>query len=349
MPNGLSEAPRKFTKLMKVVFSTLRKLGHTVIAYIDDSLLLGDTYDDCATNIKDTVLLLDSLGFTIHPDKSILTPTQSIVFLGFLIDSVTMSVRLALDKCHRLQDMCRSMLNCHSTSIRELSQLVGHFVAAEPGVLYARLFYKRIELARNAALKLNKGNWDANMLLSSDIREDLQWWIDNLPSASKSILTCNPDLVITSDSSGLGWGCACAGNSTGGLWSQQESGEHINYKELLAAFLALKVFGKHKVNVHICLHLDNTTAVAYVTNMGGHIPQFNTLTREIWLWALQRNIWLTAKHLPGKLNILADAESRKQHNSELEWSLHKDVFDQIESTFARGLAGTKFRSPGTSK
>jgi len=31
---------------------------------------------------------------------------------------------------------------------------------------------------------------------------------------------------------------------SGGLWSPQEASHHINYLELLAAFLALKAFGK---------------------------------------------------------------------------------------------------------
>ena len=36
-PNGLAFCPRKFTKLMKPVFATLRQLGHLSSGYIDDS------------------------------------------------------------------------------------------------------------------------------------------------------------------------------------------------------------------------------------------------------------------------------------------------------------------------
>ena len=50
---------------MKCVFFDLRKKGHCNTGYIDDSLLIGQSYDD----IRDTVALVDSLGFTIHTKK----------------------------------------------------------------------------------------------------------------------------------------------------------------------------------------------------------------------------------------------------------------------------------------
>ena len=52
MPNGLPEAPRKFTKLMKVVFSTLRRQGYLNVGYIDDSILVADSYKTCELNIS---------------------------------------------------------------------------------------------------------------------------------------------------------------------------------------------------------------------------------------------------------------------------------------------------------
>ena len=74
-PNGLAFCPRKFTKLMKPVFATLRQLGHLLSGYIDDSWLMGTVWDDCAKNVVDTVKLLDNLGFVVHPEKSVFIPT----------------------------------------------------------------------------------------------------------------------------------------------------------------------------------------------------------------------------------------------------------------------------------
>jgi hypothetical protein len=83
LAQGLSTCPRVFTKIMKCVFSDLRKKGHCNTGYIDDSLLIGQSYDD----IRDTVALVDSLGFTIHPEKSVFISTQEIHYLGFILNS----------------------------------------------------------------------------------------------------------------------------------------------------------------------------------------------------------------------------------------------------------------------
>ena len=42
MPNGLALASRKFTKLLKPIFATLRKDDHLSTSFLDDSLLMSD-------------------------------------------------------------------------------------------------------------------------------------------------------------------------------------------------------------------------------------------------------------------------------------------------------------------
>ena len=72
LPNGLSSAPRIFTKLLKHVYSTLRGMGHVISGYIDDSYLQRDTYNECTKNITDSSKLITELGFITHPEKSVL-------------------------------------------------------------------------------------------------------------------------------------------------------------------------------------------------------------------------------------------------------------------------------------
>ena len=57
--------------------------------------------------------------------------------------------------------------------------------------------------------------------------------------------------------------------------------------------------------------IDNTTAICYINNMGGtHSPECNSVTKELWLWCIKRNIWLSAAHIPGIYNVIADHKSR---------------------------------------
>ena len=77
-----------------------------------------------------------------------------------------------------------------------------------------------------------------------------------------------PDLVVETDASQLGWGAFSNGIAT--LVGRLEDSAHqrVGVDEVDDEF-AVKVFAKHRTNVHIRLRMDNTTAIAYA-NMGGY-------------------------------------------------------------------------------
>lgn len=65
LAQGLSSAPRLFTRLMKPVFSFLRELGHISSGYLYASFLLGYSPEDCRANTDDTLTLYHDLGSCI--------------------------------------------------------------------------------------------------------------------------------------------------------------------------------------------------------------------------------------------------------------------------------------------
>ena len=98
MPNGYGPAMQIFTKISKIPFSILREKGFLSVNYVNDSYLQDDDYEDCFSNVLNTVEILRSLGFTTHPDKSKFIPTQCITYLGFILNSVQMTITLTLEK-----------------------------------------------------------------------------------------------------------------------------------------------------------------------------------------------------------------------------------------------------------
>ena len=186
LPNGLSSAPRVFTKLLKPVFSTLRKQGFESVPYIDDILLFGDSFDKSAQNVEITSSLLDSLGFTIHPEKSVLVPVQEISFLGFLINSKKMTISLLPDKAKEIKDLGSKLTIKYEIQIRELAKLIGKMVAASPAVQHAPLRYRNIEIFKDTMLKQNRGDFDKKILLTVEVIRDIYWWCDNICASSKT-------------------------------------------------------------------------------------------------------------------------------------------------------------------
>ena len=131
-----------------------------------------------------------------------------------------------------------------------------------------------------------------------------------------------------SDASNQGWGAILNGQTrTGRIWSVQEQEHHL---ELLAAFLALQAFGKTWTGIVVLFRLDNVTAVTYINHKGGTASNLLCqLAITIWNWCIARNISLTAEHLPGHLNAIADQESRSVQDR-CNWMLNPDIFQRIK-------------------
>ena len=84
MPNGYGLPMRIFTQLSKVPFEHLRSQGYNSVVYEAESYIQGDAYQSCLPNMLDTVNLLRELGFVIHSDKLLLTPSETNLFSDLL-------------------------------------------------------------------------------------------------------------------------------------------------------------------------------------------------------------------------------------------------------------------------
>ena len=124
--------------------------------YFDDSLIQGDTQELCEEAVARSAELSDSLGFTIHPRKSVFAPTQTIEFLGFVLDSRSMTVSLTHTNSARMKQRCIDILQTDMASIQSLAELIGYLVAAVPGVLFGTIFIKRLEILKIKSLAKNK-------------------------------------------------------------------------------------------------------------------------------------------------------------------------------------------------
>ncbi len=314
LPFGLSSAPYTFTKLLKPAVATLRRLAIRTVLYLDDMLLMARSKEEARMHLATALELLIALGFIVNTRKSIFSPTQELEFLGFLLNSCRMTISLPAHKLHSLRQMARRMAGQEKTTVRELAQMVGTMVATHPAILPAPLYYRHLERAKSLALRSGLP-YEAEAEVDQSMKTDLLWWIRSSSHHNGRPLQITQwDLVIELDASKTGWGASCQGMNTGGPWTGQEKINHINFLELLAAFLALKSFASDKRAVSILLRLDNITAIAFLNRMGGsHSLLLSRLAIDIWSRSLERSIFIHAEHLPGKENVRAvEAHDRRQ-------------------------------------
>ena len=332
MPQGLGPASRVFTKLLKPILAHLRSLGIEISIYIDDSILIDD--DESTTHEDDVeyaAVKFDKLGYTVNGRKSVF-PTRGsrnkqIKHLGFIFNSVQMTVQLTDKKQSKIAEQAGALLSASEVTIQDLASFVGKLVATEPGFPHAPIYYKHIEIFKNEQIRFNRGNLLAPVNLTREVASSIRWWQDNVAHICRHVIVPKPSHFIESDSSDFAWGgCVNGISKARGPWSSEESLMHINVKELTASFFMLKTYCSDMNSTHIRLKMDNTTAVACVNRKASTKPELMRVTREMWLWALDRDITISAEYLPGRFNQVADDESRMVDNVDTEWMIKSHIF-----------------------
>lgn len=139
LPFGLASAPLVFTKILRPVVALLRKQGVRLIIYLDDIPIMAESVEIAKAHANLAVNLLTSLGFVINHKKSVLNPSQQLEFLGFTVNSVTMTLSLTHDKLRQIRRESKSLLSNNPVSVRELSRFLGKLNASIQAVFPAPL------------------------------------------------------------------------------------------------------------------------------------------------------------------------------------------------------------------
>ena len=85
-----------------------------------------------------------------------------------------------------------------------------------------------------------------------------------------------------------------------------------------------------KPNRHLLVQTDNRAAIRYVNKLGGtHLNVLCSIAIQLHKYCVTQNTVITAEHLPGMENVLADKLSRQLNQDWSDWSLAPSVFKDI--------------------
>ena len=329
MPFGLTEAPRKFTKLLKPPLSVIRHAGFTISAYLDNFFQCEKTREYCRKAICFVYNLLVSLGFLPNDKKSVYKPTQKIESLGHVIDSVKMLVSLPPSKVQCILALFVHAINNPTFSIRHLCTLIGKMISCLVAHPLGRLHYRTLECLKIAYLHCYPGDYELNITLNTECISDLSWWIQTLPTACSPIDRGPCTSVFTCDASKKGWSACFNGQRAQGQFSVLEAPHSTNTKEIYAVLFGLQAHWRYLQNQHILIKSDSTTAISVVKNMGSmDCLIHDQLARDIWHFAESKGIWISMTYIPGIANVESDEGSRI-FNENTEWALPQQIFDKL--------------------
>ena len=313
LPFGLRSAPKIFTALADGLIWIMGRNGiERALHYLDDYLFFGKPESQqCAKALNLALSICERLGVPVS-SKKVEGPATVLPFLGILLDSNAMEIRLPDDKLARLRLTIQKWKTSKSCTKRDLLSLIGQLNHACKVVRYGRTFLRRMINLSTCAKELHH-----HIRLNVSFRSDLQWWATFLPlwngvSMMAVARRAHPEATIVSDASG-NWGCG-AYNSKGEWfqfqWPTAWATVHITIKELLPIVMSCALWGDNWRGKTIKCICDNAAVVAIISSGRSKDNLVMHLMRCLTFFLAQFNIILVSEHLPGKNNVAADALSR---------------------------------------
>ena len=326
---GPTSSPRIFTKIISVVAAHLRKQSIRMAVYLDDWFSVNQSKEILFHDQEKMVNLLDRLGFIINAEKSELTPSQNITYIGALFH---LNQGKVFPTPERLQNLKLAILDLMrgQISARQYLKILGIIASCLELIPNSRLFMRPIQMHLLRVWIPSKMSLDFQIQCTHQLKYHLAWWLCTANTMKGRSLKQNQEWVtITTDASKTGWGGHLKNQTAQGLWSNEFKNKHINILELEAVLRTIKHFSQVLKNKQVLIRTDNTTIVQYINKQGGtRSMELCILTWKLWNFALQNQMILKAAHIAGVKNFLADSLSRIQVKS-TEWSLNVTVVETI--------------------
>ena len=310
LPFGARRSVGIFHRLTQAVRRMMARKGYDLtIVYLDDFLIVSKSKKVCAEALNVLIQLLRKLGFMIHWGK-VVDPTTRITFLGIELNSISMTLSLPEEKLLLLKQELQSSLSKNRFTKRQLQSLAGRLSWAASVVKGGRVFLRRIfntiRMLRHNAHRVR---------ISSDVRKDLLWWssfISTFNGRSTLIDQCPIECVFT-DACNEGAGGSFGRDWFYFNWSQdwpKAASFHINEKEVIAVALAAHRWAPFWQNKRIIIYSDNSVTVSALNKGTCRNDEIMRCIRSLFWLSARYNFHLTARHLPGVLNVAADCASR---------------------------------------
>ena len=136
---GLSTAPQVFTRVFVAVSSWAHARGIHLLQYLDDWLILSPSERKTRQHVDQLLSLCRSLGIVINTEKSDLSPSKSVEYLGMVIDTVSARAFPTEARIQKFLSLERKFLAEPSPLARQWQVLLGHMSSLEKLVPRARL------------------------------------------------------------------------------------------------------------------------------------------------------------------------------------------------------------------
>ena len=306
---GLRNAPSSFQRVMQTILSDFP--WRKVIVYIDDVLIMGETFEEHLQLVERVIRTLSQHGVTLNLEKCKWC-CQKVEFLGHVVSEE--GLQKPETYMNSVMDFKRPVTK------RQLREFLGLVNFQRKFVPNCSLIMKPLSRATGGKGKNVTLHWTSEM---DDAFTKLKLAI------GKAVTLAFPDysddaspLALYTDASGAGMGACLAQKQNGVLRavayaSTSFNGAEENYstmeKELAAIRWAVKTFRPFLFGVEFTVHTDHRPLL-YLYNMKIVNARLARTLQEL----AEYNF--TIVFTPGRENVAADALSRMEYPAQAETS-----------------------------
>ena len=209
---------------------------NNIVVYLDDFLIVANSYSECMATLNELMRILRQLGFQINYNK-IEGPVREIIFLGITLNSESMTYFIPESKLAEIEFIMKRFLNSKKVTKREIQSLAGKLNWVSQCIYGGRFHMRRLIDRSNTLQK----PWHRT-LVTIDMKKDIIWWLDFMRTFNgiMPMINCRPATPIAIDSCKLAAGAFYHGDFVYTPRSPEIATLPINYLEVLALEPAIR-------------------------------------------------------------------------------------------------------------
>ena len=183
MPFGVKPAVAVVTRLLKPVKAYFHRLGIKFSIYIDDGRVSAASSEVCARHMAFVLDILQRVGWHIQWKKTVVQPTQSLLYQGFVTDSVAMAYFLPQEKWEKIAAGIRDLLAAAAVGpveVRVVAVVLGRLAAIRRSHGNVVRILSR-SLQHQLGGHVQEAGWTGVLSLSAAAVQELRLLLEVLP------------------------------------------------------------------------------------------------------------------------------------------------------------------------
>ena len=318
LPMGCAQSCQIFERFSTAIQWILMKRGATAVSHIlDDFIFVGPPDSPrCQRDLDSFFTLSNQLSIPINHKKTCVPATVCTVH-GIELDTIRWQARLPLDKICKITETLSNMYRKRHSTLHDMQSLIGLLNFACRVIAPGRAFLRRL-----IALTLGITKPGHHLKLNGESRADMSAW-HTFTSTFNGVAMFIDNTWVSSDSMKLYTDTATTQGFAAVLGARWFNGRfpviwqsyNIAVLELYPIVAALELWGHLLANHSVLFLTDNIACVEVINRQSAKNIVLMRLIRRLVLAALKFNVYVKAKHIPGKTNVIADKLSRFQEIS----------------------------------